>query len=601
MIKALKNCAQRFNVSNFCQKLPILNDIIKKYILFIIVGALTCTFVSPLNWWLFLFFGLIFFAKYTLNDSNLVDQEFKSAKQYRRLKFFQGWLFGYGYYLFLFHWIATPLFIGGIGKYYLLLPFAWIVVPALLGLHFGLTAYAAAYVSSFSESKYIKSIVAGLVWGFLEYIRLQIIPFYPMSFVMLNSFVLSQIFYYIHPVILSWIIFQIIVGPFFALINKKENISVLSEIKNMFLIPLIVLIIIVLEDFFPVSKNFQVNKTQQKITTKKVITNKVIIIQPNISQSVKNNADYIDSEIQKLYEQTKDIALKYKDALIIWPEASIPFRVDLPFFYNYSASDLASLQLEILRSEINGRADDFYVLPMQYNKSNYSKLVKRLIFRNRMIVGLEADFIKALFSNSSENGPNNSKNNSFTGGILMGINTFDIMDNQVYTSTALFTKKTDNTQSTIQQIYDKINLIPFGEYVPMRNWLPNLSFIKAMAATIGDYKAGKSSPIHYWRGKRLAVLICYEGLFDIPYTSLDCEQGVDKCQLDAIIHISNDGWFGNSFCLYQDLDHARVKAIQYNCKVLRCLNTGISAEIDRYGRVLKSLPVEKSGILEADL
>lgn len=123
----------------------------------------------------------------------------------------------------------------------------------------------------------------------------------------------------------------------------------------------------------------------------------------------------------------------------------------------------------------------------------------------------------------------------------------------------------------IEKIYDKINLVPFGEYVPL---------IPIKIGFLPSFSRGKERAVWNIFDKKFVPLICYEILFD---------KNVKKLHPDYIITISNDGWFGNSIGPHQHFAHARIAAIRNQVPVIRVANTGISAIIDKYGKVIAKI------------
>jgi len=144
----------------------------------------------------------------------------------------------------------------------------------------------------------------------------------------------------------------------------------------------------------------------------------------------------------------------------------------------------------------------------------------------------------------------------------------------------------DHTGAIVAQ-YDKHHLVPFGEYVPLRQWLP----LEKITAGAMDFTAGEP-PRAFKLGENNAFLplICYEVIF--PRYS-----GADK-KASWLLNLTNDGWFGNSGQPRQHLDMSRFRAIEQGKPMVRVANTGISAVIDAYGRVIGSIPYNQEGVLD---
>jgi apolipoprotein N-acyltransferase len=143
----------------------------------------------------------------------------------------------------------------------------------------------------------------------------------------------------------------------------------------------------------------------------------------------------------------------------------------------------------------------------------------------------------------------------------------------------------------ISAIYDKMHLVPFGEYVP---WRSVLGLIKLTAGRT-DFSVGKMPRTIKISGlPAFAPLICYEDIFDNEVRSLGA-------QPRWLLNITNDAWFGQSSAPYQHLAAVRFRAIEMGMPLARVANTGISAMIDSYGRVVTQLALGSEGVLDVSL
>jgi apolipoprotein N-acyltransferase len=129
----------------------------------------------------------------------------------------------------------------------------------------------------------------------------------------------------------------------------------------------------------------------------------------------------------------------------------------------------------------------------------------------------------------------------------------------------------------VESYYDKIQLVPFGEYVPLR-WLLG-SLVKAVAAGFGDLVPGGQQTIFSFKGAHLGILICYESLFP------DLTRRAVANGADVLVNITNDAWYGTSAAPYQLLSMAAMRAVENHTPMVRVANTGISAVIDPLGRI----------------
>ena len=140
--------------------------------------------------------------------------------------------------------------------------------------------------------------------------------------------------------------------------------------------------------------------------------------------------------------------------------------------------------------------------------------------------------------------------------------------------------------------YDKIHLVPFGEYIPLSNLL---FFIGSLGEGIGDFKPGKEFFNFSLPQGKFGVLICFEIIFpDL------CRRFV-KRGANFLVTITNDAWFGRSVAPYQHLLVSIPRTVETRRYLLRSTNTGISAIIDPAGRVVKKTPIFVQTNLEGEV
>jgi apolipoprotein N-acyltransferase len=126
--------------------------------------------------------------------------------------------------------------------------------------------------------------------------------------------------------------------------------------------------------------------------------------------------------------------------------------------------------------------------------------------------------------------------------------------------------------------YDKIHLVPFGEYVPFKDLF---GFANKLTREVGDFVPGTQRLVLPVLSYKIGTFICYESIFPGEIREF-ANHGAG-----LLVNISNDGWFGETGAPLQHLHMVRMRAIENNRWVLRSTNTGITASIDPYGRVVQ--------------
>ena len=152
-----------------------------------------------------------------------------------------------------------------------------------------------------------------------------------------------------------------------------------------------------------------------------------------------------------------------------------------------------------------------------------------------------------------------------------------------YNSAYLISPATKNISK-----YDKAHLVPYGEYVPFKRWLP---FLGKLVAQVGDFRPGSPGKVLPWKENALGVQICYEIIF--PGLS----RAMVKNGAVLLINITNDAWFGTTSGPYQHFSMTIFRAVENRRALARAANTGISGFIDPVGRILASTPLLEEAAL----
>ena len=150
---------------------------------------------------------------------------------------------------------------------------------------------------------------------------------------------------------------------------------------------------------------------------------------------------------------------------------------------------------------------------------------------------------------------------------------------------------------TILDTYDKIHLVPFGEYIPFKAILDRIGLRQF---TLSSFEPGAPRKLMNLPGlPPLQPLICYEAIFSGAVIA----QGPNSLSLrpGVFLNVTDDSWFGLTPGPYQHLAQVRLRAIEEGIPVIRAADSGISAVIDSYGRVSSELPLGYEGVLDAAL
>ena len=408
--------------------------------------------------------------------------------------FFTGWILGFGWFLFGLYWIGSAFLVSNTYHVFLM-PLAIIVLPCLMALFWALAFWFSRYIGNrIGHSIFITIITLSIA----EYIRANIFTGFPW---LMPSIILSSNEYTIQ--IFSFV--GSFTGNLIVLIVSLAPIIVYCNWDNKYLIFLILFLPIIIIFYSAFSRYH--HREKLIINDKQLIT----IVQPNIKQKDKWNAEKRDNHLKKLTQLSKFNSKKYKNKfrIIIWPETAF--------------EGLIPRDLSLLTNTIKEAGLD--------NKTS-------------LVTGL-----------------------------------LNIKDQNLFNSMASI-----NSLGNIEYIYNKVHLVPFGEYIPFR-----LLFKKiAQFISKADFSSGKNNEVMTLPNLgHVLPLICYEVLFSREVR----KRASNKTRL--IINITNDAWFGSTIGPYQHFALAKIRAVELGMPLVRVANTGISALISPYGNEIIKIKLNK--------
>ena len=206
------------------------------------------------------------------------------------------------------------------------------------------------------------------------------------------------------------------------------------------------------------------------------------------------------------------------------------------------------------------------------------------IFPEGALTGLNIDQLKSYKNIFEKRYSRNHK-------IIMGINTEKIVDNslKIYNSMVVLDNKLN-----LKSEYNKIKLVPFGEFLPLEKILKKFG-LKKIGYGYESFTPGNNRSLINIKEKNFNFipLICYE----IIYSG---KLNINSDKTNFIINISEDGWFGSSIGPYQHFSHTIFRAIEEGKNVIRSANNGTSAYIDGNGIIVSKIESTKKGVIEVN-
>ena len=446
-------------------------------IFLIILGMVTSLSLPPYNYLIVNFFTFSSFFIFLFKKSKII--------QNKKLSFFYGWLFGFGYFLSSLYWISISLTFDQNFKF--LIPITIILMPAFLGIFYGLVSLIFIILK---PKKIVSSfLIFSLIFGILEYIRGSVLTGFPWNLIAYSfssHIEILSITSVIGTYGFNLLCISLFISPaVFILRDSRKDVGVCVFFLIM---PLL---------FYLYGSSY---KEKFNLSDKMIYDYKLRAIGSNISlDRFYSNVDPV-SVIKDLIEVSNPN--KNEKIIFVWPEGILP--------------DISQKEL------------------IEYNwlfKDSFSE-------NHLLIIGIN--------SQTSENGNINY------------FNSFSIYDDNL----------------NLLNSYNKINLVPFGEFVPFENILKSIGF-RTITNSYQSFSRGKKREIIKLNKDNFSLkilpLICYEIIYSGKLFK--------NSNFDLIINISEDGWFGKSIGPEQ-------------------ANNGIAAVINPLGIIEKRVEYGKSGYVD---
>lgn len=461
------------------------------------LGAISGFSMAPFNYTLFLFITFPLMIYFLDGIYNYSHKKFIKS-------FFLFFFFGIGFYAISIFWLVTPFSYNEVVNIWLV-PLIVFFLILFLSIFNGLVGLCSMY---FWNKGFYRILIFSSFWIFFELVRSYILTGFPWNLISYTwswNEEIMQITSFIGSYGLS----------FFTVLGCASLIYFKQFKKYLNLFPVFLIFTFYIFGYF-----FLQNKSNS--FSEKIF---VQIIQPNISQHIKNNVANQNTTINKLFLLSSDSYFSASDnlhdkkVLIIWPETAIT---------------------SILDSQ------------QEKNVEYFSSFLKE----NQLLV----------------TGIPRLENNQF-------FNSLIVVD----------------YQRRILANYDKYHLVPFGEYIPLASFFSFVG-IEKYFDKFSQFSSGNNRRNISLKGiPSFRSLICYEVIFPWEIISKN------DTRPSFIINITNDAWFGDISGPYQHLVATRFRSVEFGLPILRSANTGISAIIDPYGRLINFIKLNETGVISSPL
>ena len=467
-----------------------------EFLFLIILGAATSLSLPPFNYLFLNFITISLFFGFLIKRSE--------KNKNKKLFFFYGWLFGFGYFITNLYWISISLTFDESFRH--LIPLTVVLLPAFLSLFYGLISFL---FFVFKPKKTIASFfLFSLIFGFVEYIRGHILTGFPWNLIAYsfsNYLEILNITSIIGTYGFNLFCISLFISPVVLILRDSRT--------NIWICIFFLLISIVFYIYGSYSEKY-FNKAKTNFFDYKVRV---------IGSNIKLDRFYYNPDPITAIEDLIEISEPDKNEKIIfvWPEGILP-----------------GISQEKL-------VDYKWLFEKNFNENHL------------LVIGIN--------SKSSEKGAV-----------------------KYFNSISLYSHDLKLLNS-----YNKINLVPFGEFIPLENTFKKIG-LKTLTNNYQSYSKGIERNIIKINNKNFSLkflpLICYEIIYSGKiFTNSD---------FDFVINISEDGWFGQSVGPKQHFIHSIFRAIESGKYVLRSSNNGISAIINPLGDIEQEVSFNETGYID---
>ena len=462
----------------------------------ILLGIATSFSLPPFNYFLinFLTFALFFVFLFKRIDT----------QKQKKVFFFYGWLFGFGYFLTNLYWISISLTFDEDLKF--LIPLVIFLIPAFLAIFYGLFVY---FFVIFSSKSIINSfLIFSLFFAIFEFIRGTILTGFPWNLIAYSfakQLEIISITSLIGTYGFNLLCISIFTSPALVVLRQTYREVVV------FLLFIITLFIFYFHGNHYAKKFYKSNKV--------IHDYKIRVVGTNIGLK----RFYLDTDPVSVIKELITVSNPNLDekTIFIWPEGILP----------------SVFQNELVEFK--------WLLENKFNKNHL------------LVMGINSEMM------------NDDSLNYY--------NSFTVYDNEF----------------NLLNSYNKIKLVPFGEFIPFEGILSKIGF-KTITNNYQSFTKGDQRNIIEIKKDNFSLkvlpLICYE----IIYTGKIFSDN----NFDFIINISEDGWFGNSIGPKQHFVHSIFRAIESGKYIVRSANNGTSAIVNPIGEIEKSLDLKHNGYID---